>query len=175
MMPVPRHLQGLVRPKSPVVDEAPLDAEVVCACGSKLFSLWYPGATRMSQGERIPVVAVMEERACFLIKAHCIKCARESLLFDMDFHGWNGFVCHNKKDASLPRHPLTPWKCLNCGKGEHQASVQVHSQGREDFIQECGDDFDEDRWPDGFGWFSMSIGCDSCGKVTTEWISYETM
>lgn len=33
----------------------------------------------------------------------------------------------------------------------------------------------KDRWPDGFGWFSMAIQCSRCGKETPEWVSYETM
>src|SRR5215204_5196298 len=33
MMPVPFHLVGSVRPKSAVIDETALNADVVCGCG----------------------------------------------------------------------------------------------------------------------------------------------
>jgi hypothetical protein len=45
----------------------------------------------------------------------------------------------------------------------------------DDFVSESVGAFDEDRWPDGFGWFSMAIKCTECGQHTAEWISYETM
>ncbi len=42
-------------------------------------------------------------------------------------------------------------------------------------MSESDGEFDENLWPDGFGWFSMAIKCCGCGKETPEWISYETM
>jgi hypothetical protein len=175
MMPVPSHLVGSVRPKDAVVDEAPLDADVVCGCGSRRFDLLYPGQTHEYRGEQIPCTAQINDRFFFLIKARCTTCDRDHLLLDKDFHGWNGFVCHDEAQASVPRPPLVPWKCLACGKSEHQASVLINTEGREDFVEETEGEFDEGRWPDGFGWFSMSITCTGCGKQTPEWVSYETM
>lgn len=175
MMPVPSHLVGLVHPKDPQIDETALDAQVVCSCGAKSFVLLYPGATHEYRGELIPCTAEIDNRFFFLIKARCTSCGREHLLLDKDLHGWNGFVCHDSAQASLPRPPLTTWKCLKCGATEHQASVQVQTEGRQDFTDGTNGEFDEERWPDGFGWLSMSIVCAACGKETPEWVSYETM
>ncbi len=174
-MPVPSHLASFVRPKDPAIDESTLDAEVVCGCGSRCFELMYPGQTHEYRGELIPDVAQVNDRFFFLIKARCTACGRNLALFDKDFHGWDGFVCHDPAQASIPRPALIPWKCLSCGRTEHEASVQVQTEGRQDFVEVTDGEFDEESWPDGFGWFSMSITCTGCGKRTAEWVSYETM
>lgn len=175
MMPVPSHLVDCVAPKDSAIDQGPLDGDVRCPCGSGRFDLLFPGQTHEYQGETIPCTAEINGKFFFLIKARCGRCQREHLLLDADFHGWNGFVCHDANQASLPRPPLVPWKCLACGATEHEASVQIQTEGKDDFISESGGAFDEDRWPDGFGWFSMAIKCTGCGRHTPEWISYETM
>lgn len=175
MMPVPSHLIGSVLPKDSAIDETALDADVVCNCGSRRFELRYPGQTHDYQNEQIPCVAKIDDHFFFVVEVKCTKCGCDHVLLDMDFHGWNGFVCHDEAQASLPRPRLTPWKCLSCEKTEHEASVQIQTEGREHFVEETDGEFDEERWPDGFGWFSMSISCTGCGKNTPEWISYETM
>jgi ribosomal protein S27E len=174
-MPVPSHLVDCVVPKDATIDESPLDAVVRCACGSSRFDLLFPGQTHEYAGEKIPCTAEIDGKFFFLIKARCAGCEREHLLLDGDFHGWNGFVCHDSKQASLSRPLLVPWKCLSCGRAEHEASVQIQTEGKEDFVAETDGEFDDDRWPDGFGWFSMAIKCTGCGKETPEWVSYETM
>jgi hypothetical protein len=175
MMPVPSHLKGFVVPKESDIDEALLDATVVCHCGSNRFELLYPGKTHEYGGETIPCTAKINGQFFFLLKARCTSCGIEHLLFDKDFHGWDGFVGHKESQASLPRPPLTVWHCLGCGKTEHKASVQIQTQGKQDFVEEGDGELDEDRWPDGFGWFTMPITCTGCGKHTPEWVSYETM
>jgi DNA-directed RNA polymerase subunit N (RpoN/RPB10) len=175
MMPVPSHLIGSVRPKDPTLDEAALDAEVVCACGSMRFQLLFPGLTHVVDDEQVPCVAEFNRRFFFLIKARCTSCGREHLLIDQDFHGWNGFVCHDRAQAAIPRPTLVPWNCLACGKTEHEAEVQIQTEGRRDLIANSNGQISEDRWPDAFGWFSMSIRCTACGKHTNQWVSLETM
>jgi hypothetical protein len=175
MMPVPTHLRECVVPKDSAVDESELDATVRCPCGSQEFSLLFPGHTHEYDGETIPCTAEIDGSFFFLIKAVCTSCSKEHLLIDQDFHGWNGFVCHEESQASKPRPPLTPWKCLGCGATPHSATIQIQTEGREDFVEEAGDEFDADRWHDGFGWFSMAIRCGECGKETPQWVSLETM
>ena len=65
--------------------------------------------------------------------------------------------------------------CLTCGKTPHQACIQIQTAGKQDFIEESEGMFNQDQWPDAFAWFSMRIKCTSCGLVTSEWVSYETM
>lgn len=174
-MPIPSHLTDCVAPKDITIDESPLDAVVRCHCGSSKFVLLFPGQTHEYRGDTIPCTAQINGKFFFLIRARCVDCECEHLLLDSDFDGWNGFVCHDPKQASIPRPPLVPWTCLSCGGTTHQASVQIQTEGKVHFVSESDGKFDEDRWPDGFGWFTMAIKCTGCGKETPEWVSYETM
>jgi hypothetical protein len=175
MMPVPSHLIECVVPKESTIDESSLDAVVRCPCGSTLFELLYPGQKRDYDGEIVPCVAEIDGKFFFVIKARCMICQREHLLLDSDFHGWNGFICHDVEQAALPRPSLVAWNCLSCGATAHEASVQICTEGKADYVATVGKEFDVERWPDAFGWFSMAIKCNRCGKHTPEWISYETM
>jgi len=175
MMPVPTHLQGLAFPLDGAVDEETLDAVVRCSCGSESFSLHYPGSTTEYNGTRIPVTAELNGAFFFRIEATCSRCSRNVLLFDKDFHGWDGYVCHDEPQAALPRPPLTPWNCVGCGSTSHSARVTICTQGKDDFIENLGDSFPAERWPDGFGWFYLSIACGRCELKTESWVDYETM
>jgi hypothetical protein len=175
MMPVPTHLQGLVVPLDGVVDEAELDASVRCPCGGESFELLYPGDTTEHDGSTIPVTAERDGKFFFRIEAQCVRCRRTLLLFDADFHGWNGYVCCNSAQASLPRPALKAWNCLKCGATSHSVRVTICGEGKADFVENAGDEFPPERWVDGFGWFYLSIACDSCRLATGQWVDYETM
>ncbi|HEX4613156.1 MAG TPA: hypothetical protein VH092_33515, partial [Urbifossiella sp.] len=110
----------------------------------------------------------------FLLRIRCVACGRDHLLFDRDFHGWDGYVCHQPEQAELPRPPLVPWRCESCGGEEHRGTVGISTEGSRDFT-ECARGFPVDRWPDGFGWFSVGIECCRCGHKPDVWVSYETM
>ncbi|MCX7922001.1 MAG: hypothetical protein N3B21_08330 [Clostridia bacterium] len=99
----------------------------------------------------------------------------EHLLFDDDFHGWNGWICHDTSKAVLPRPELIEWKCTQCSSTKHRGVITIHSQGKQDFIEEAGDEFDLNRWQDAFDWFLLDISCEDCGKETRDFISHETM
>lgn len=175
MMPVPSHLQGLVVPLDSTIDEEALRATVRCPCGDTKFELLYPGDTNEHDGEVIPSTTEIDGKFFFVLKARCASCSREHLLFDADFHGWDGFVCHDSARASLARPQLVPWPCQGCGGTKHAGVVQIQGQGKDDFIAEASGGFDADRWPDAFGWFSLDLSCSKCGKETRELVSYETM
>ncbi len=174
-MPAPTHLRDCVVPDDMTVDESGLSGRIRCPCGSEQFRLLYPGETHVYDGETIPCTAEIEGKFFFLVRAACTKCGNEHLLIDQDFHGWNGFVCHDPEQASLPRPPLQPWKCLSCGALPHTGTIAIETQGRQDFVEEGGEGLDPDRWPDGFSWFSIAIRCVDCGKETPTWVSLETM
>jgi hypothetical protein len=175
MRPLPKHLRGVAVPRSAVVDEGPLDADVRCPCGGAAFELLYPGATHEYRGERIPCTKQVGDQFFFMIKAKCVACGRTHLLFDKDFHGWGGYVGHDELQAALPRPELEPWKCSACGGIAHGATVNVQGEGRADFVENAGEGFDADTWPDGFSWFGMSVHCKSCRKDTPVWVGYETV
>lgn len=175
MMPVPSHLIECVVPNDSVIDEEDLYAVVQCPCGSTRFHLLFPGQTHEYDGEVVPCTARIEENYFFLLKAACTNCEKEHLLLDEDFHGWNGFVCHNPQKAALPRPALQAWKCLNCSETVHEATIFIQTEGRDDFVSESSGKFEADLWPEAFGCFNMGIRCSGCGKDTLQWVSCETM
>lgn len=176
MMPIPTHLKDVVVPRDERIDEEALSADIRCPCGGATFELLYPGQTHEYDGEIIPSTAEIGGRFFFLLKARCSSCSSEHLLLDADFHGWDGFVCHDSEQAAIERPTLTPWKCQSCGQTKHTGVVHIQTEGKEDFTTaQAGGDFDPDRWPDAFGWFSLDVTCDQCGKHSPELVSYETM
>ena len=175
MMPVPSHLRACVVPHETAIDEEPLRADVRCPCGTSEFELLYPGHTHEFKGELIPCVAHIGERFFLLLGARCAACSREHLLLDADFHGWNGFVCHDPEQAAVARPPLQPWQCRSCQGTRHTGVIGIQTQGKDDFIIEAGSEFDVNRWPDAFGWFNLDVTCSQCGKHTAPLVSYETM
>jgi hypothetical protein len=174
MVPVPTHLVAVIARSSASFVDGCLDAKVQCPCGSDTFELLYPGQTHEVDGQHIPCTAEMEGKFFFRLEARCTRCSGQHLLFDADFHGWDGFVCHDSAQASLPRPQLQPWACLSCRVTEHKARVRVYSDGEEDFVENTDGEFEASCWIDAFGWFSMDITCTKCGTETAEWVSYET-
>jgi hypothetical protein len=174
MMPVPSHLKGLAVPKDTRSDERHLDARLQCPCGSDRFVFLYHGTMHDYEGHPIPCSGKIDGHWFFVLRVRCVACDRDHLLFDKDFHGWDGFVCHQPELAARPRPPLVPWWCEACGGEQHRGTVGVATEGSGDFAEYAAG-LPLERWPDGFGWFTVDIECCACGHKPDVWVSYETM
>ena len=175
MMPTPTHLNNWVSPDSDVIDEDNFSGIVRCSCGSDKIQLFYPGQTREYDGTNIPCTAEINGKSFFLVKAKCSICDNETVLFDADFHGWDGYVCHESEQAALPRPNLIIWNCQSCDSRVHKARIHIETQGKDDFIDETDGKFPQERWVDGFSWIDIDLKCTGCGKDTRQWVSFETM
>ena len=175
MMPVPTHLRSIAVARNVTPNGEPLCADLRCPCGGSMFQLLYPGQTHEYAGELVPCTAEIDGCYFFILKALCVNCLAQHLLLDVDFHGWDGFVCHDPKQAALPRPEVTPWKCLTCAGLAHKMVVHITGEGQQHFTSEAGESFDKERWPDAFGWFSLDTTCVACGRVSTDLVAYETM
>lgn len=175
MMPVPSHLRNILIPRDKVLNEELLIGDVICHCGNRAFNVMYPGKTQEYEGREHPCTIEINGEFFFLIKAVCSKNNEEYILFDKDFHGSDGFLCHDEEQANLPRPPLVNWKCRSCNASSHEISVKISSQGKDDFMEVTEEEFDESRWPDAFEWIWITIKCSKCGLVTDDWVDYETM
>lgn len=177
MMPTPGHLRESVNRPDVAVSETAghLVAPVVCPCGCNELELLYPGET--AEVEQRPVAVTVEINGNFLLRleARCTRCGTKHLLLDKDFHGWNGFVCHDEKQASLSRPPLKAWHCPSCKGTCHEMTVTICTEGKTFFEEETEGEFDSDRWPDGFGWFTLSTRCVNCGYEIEGLVDFETM
>lgn len=175
MMPIPTHLKNCIVPNELEIDELPLVGTVRCPCSGEAFEIRFPGQTLQWNDEVVPCTAEFNGRYFFLIRARCIKCGKSHLLLDVDFHGWNGLICHDIEQAARPRPPLAPWKCVRCGKSKHKARIEVVSEGKDSCLAEADGAIDDDRWPDAFESLTIDIRCTECDHSHVAWVSCETM
>jgi hypothetical protein len=175
MIPVPNHLRTCTVPVDNEADEFQYVGKVKCACGGTAFQMLHTNATHEWEGEQVPCVAEIDGKFFLRIAAKCEQCGTEHLLLDSDFHGWNGFVCHDKKKAKQPRPPLVAWGCRQCAKMSFESQVTISSEGEVDAIEEADGDLDETNWQEGFSWIDIDVRCCDCGDEHEGWISYETM
>ncbi|NDV64889.1 hypothetical protein D0T60_06495 [Bacteroides sp. 224] len=174
MIPVPKHLKSILKPIGDNNSEFEITGKITCDCGSENFAIEIVADDSDYSKEQVVKVTEIDGNYFLIVKVKCNSCNKEHLIFDNDFHGWNGFVCGgDSKDQ--PRPSTKKWHCNKCCKSEHSMIVNIHSQGQEDFIEECGDEFDQDDWAEGFDWITIKTICNACEEVNDEWISYETM
>jgi hypothetical protein len=174
-VPVPSHLTGWVVPKS-WRDEV-LTAAVRCPCGSEQLEFHHPGATLVfvPGEEPCPAGEKVGDASFFLIKAVCVACRKENVLFDCDFHGHDGFLLRDEKQAAIPRPRLWPWRCLACGSAAHTGEVSLILDYQDRYFEKgYAKKFGADRWPDAFGSIGMGIKCCGCGHEAPRWVEYET-
>lgn len=174
MHPLPKHLRGVVSPAEEQ-EENCVEGKVVCTCKRDEFSLMYPGQTHEFDGQVIPCTAEISGNFFFILRADCLNCQNQHLLFDSHLHGWNGFICHEEEQARLPRPALVAWKCLECGGVGHKLDIRINGESQEEFEENAGEEYGLDAWPEAFGWISVSVSCTTCGKRTDDLVSYESM
>jgi hypothetical protein len=165
------HIQGCIA--NVEYTEDIVKGAICCACGNRDLILIFHGTTHLYDGKEIPCTLQTDEGFFFIVKAKCPDCGAEYLLFDKDFHGWDGCVCHDEKDASKPRPHLTAWKCRECNQEKHFIQIQF-CYGDEGGIQEAIDDGTIDNPADAFEWIYIDIKCENCGLSTEKWVDYET-
>ena len=158
-LPIPRHLKNFLHLIGDN-NEYSVSGTIRCKCGSKSFYIY-------------------ESNNKKIVKVTCSECGKDILLFDEGKHGWNGFVC---KDDFLDRNkPFILTECDKCNNSKFNIKITIESQGKEDFIEECGinddinSDFKESDWVDAFEWINISITCLNCRKEQLEWCQCETM
>ena len=135
----------------------------------------YPGQTHDYQGRQVTCTAEIDGKFFYVIVAECLKCKQRHVLVDMDFHGWNGYICHDPKQAALPRPPLKAWNCTACSEDAFSVQVTINSEGMIDFVEETDGEFPAERWPDGFGYIDIAIVCIHCRHQPESWAGCETM
>ena len=180
MSKAPEHLTSIsIRDEGSSTEEKYV-ASIKCTCGNQSLEISHSQCDVEESG--IPQDAEIDGNFFFVIKAKCPECEKNHLVFDSDYHGWDGFVCHNEYDnRKHPRPPMQTWKCSECSSSLHQLKVEI-SMDPEVILQEgpVEDDdggiiLDEGNYENGFDWIAMSIKCCSCGHEQEGWVEYETM
>lgn len=156
-LPIPKHLQEYLTPIGNNNSEYEVTGTINCSCGTDEFEVWESNQRR-------------------IIKLVCRHCGKELLLFDESKHGWNGYVCHeNFLNHTLP---LCKYACPDCHNDVFHVTVEITSQGKQDFLEECiafDDSFSPDDWVDGFESISVSLSCKMCQMPHDNWGVFETM
>jgi hypothetical protein len=68
--------------------------------------------------------------------------------------------------------------CEKCKEDAFVISMEIYSQGKQDFVDECvsnDDSFSEEDWVDGFEWICISLSCIECSNHNKNWMEHETM
>lgn len=157
-LPIPTHLQQYLIPIGDKNSEYGVTGKIQCSCGNEKFEVW-------------------ESNKRHIIKLICNQCGKEILLFDAGKHGWNGFVC-NEEDYIDRTLPFKKYSCSKCDKDACGITVDISSQGKEDFIEECVSfdaSFSASDWIDGFESIAVSLSCEECNFTEENWAVLETM
>ena len=172
-MDTPTHISRCAKLISLEQEGRLLRCWVVCPCGGQSFKLLYPGQKKKNDEGEVPCTLQVGDKFFFLVKAICVDCNTEFLLFDKDYHGWDGYLCHNDNVALVPRPSLESWKCQECDSESHSVVVEF-SYGDFDDIKEDLGRIQIDNYWDAFEWVCMNIKCDNCGRATSKWVDYES-
>jgi len=173
-IPLPKHLKNILIPIGDSNNEFQLIGKIVCGCGSEKFTIEFVGDDSSYQKDDVIKVAEIDENYFLIIKMKCNSCNEENLIFDNDYHGWNGFVCEGDSKR-LPRPNTKDWFCNKCQNTNHSMIVKIESHGPDDFIEETEGELGREDWVEAFSWITIKVICNSCGETNDEWISYETM
>ena len=166
--PIPTHLKNIFEIDENLSDMNNISGKIVCNCGCEKFRIMqnedmeYDSSLPYGEQDGIKVIAV------------CEKCGKTLLLFDQATQGYDGFVCHDCKTAS--DESLTPLKCKKCGEGAFGVKMEIEVEDKEQFIEECvneyPDEFSPEDFVDAFNWITVNIHCENC-ENEDEWISLE--
>ncbi len=169
MLPIPKHLTNFLVPVGEDNNEFNVKGLIKCTCGNESFKINLYADLEASYLK----VRKYENDYALVIYVTCAECQKEYLLFDKSKHGWNGFVCDD--GVAVPKNILEEYFCKNCDSQSHSLELTISSQGKEDFIEESDDEFDEDDWVEAFEFIEINTKCSECDCYTKEWVSYETM
>lgn len=158
-LPIPTHLKSILLPIGNKNNEYCVYGHLTCNCGSKCF-----------------VVSANEEKTN--VDAKCTSCNQKYEIFDYEKHGWDGFVCNTVCNTVKQMHSLT---CSNCNNNDYKLFITIHSQGKEDFIEESrlknslGTTLDTGDWANAFEWIRIDLECSDCKQKLLGWLDFETM
>lgn len=157
--PIPTHLNPILLPMGNTNNEYSVYGQLICTCGNKSFAL-----------------SANEEKTN--VHAKCTSCNQKYEIFDYEKHGWDGFVCNTVYNTIKQMHNLT---CSNCNNNNYKLFITIHSQGKEDFIEESslknslGTTLDIGDWINAFEWISIDLECSDCKQKLLGWLDFETM
>jgi hypothetical protein len=176
LLPIPKHLKNILKPIGNKNNEHSVVGNIICTCDSSNFIIHYVGDASDYRKDRVIKVTEIDSKYYLIIHAKCLTCEKDHLIFDMHFHGWDGFVdSAEDEDQNLPRPQTVAFNCPKCDNNSHSLTIAIESQGMSDFISETEGDYPPEDWVEGFSWITIKTRCNNCDETNKHWISYETM
>ena len=172
-LPIPKHLKDYLVPVKEKSDHYCVNGNIKCTCGNEKLVLMCVG--EKSDDNRSLVSKEIRDYFCLVIKAICPDCNKEIMIFNDSLHGWEGFVCNEGNIIRLSNNSFSNWECEQCKQKKFNVELSIRSQGKEDFMEETGGNFNEADWIEAFEWITININCAHCKNSFKEWISFETM
>jgi hypothetical protein len=162
MAEVPSHLVGWMNVRGVSAEET-LEGDLRCPCGSETLEFHWAGTDRVATGPRQK----------FAVRAICVRCGREHLLFDSGLHGWDVLLSARRHAApcALPFHP---WHCPACAASGHRGTIRltVVPDARDLALFSAGK-IDPSQRNDAFTDLTMDLTCSGCGRQTPAWAHYQ--
>jgi len=167
--PVPAHLTHLLTVTG---SDGWLTGKIACPCGHEWGKLRV--VADVVNGGRL--LRTKETESGFFLRVEwvCAHCGESHLLFDRGLHGYDGFVCGDGERA--PAELLEEFVCPQCG-GPFSAELALEVFDREEWSEEVSDDdrFSDEDYVNAFGWITLSLTCQSCGRSLERILDLETM
>ena len=152
----PRHLKSFLT--DVIFDRDQVRGKVKCSCGNQSLHLLYAGERNTDSDKQFLQSKEVGGHWHYRLGFRCGRCWKEELIFDQDFHGYNGFYAGSDKDRQVPRLGYLIWACHACGCDSHKMDVGVALD--ETALDEG---VSSEDWCDAYGWFTLETTCDRCG------------
>lgn len=166
--PIPTHLKNIFKVNENKTDGSDLNGDIVCECGCEHFSVLH------NEDRKYDEALSYDEQYGLKVVAICNNCGRKHLIFDEASQGYSGFVCGEFRTA--PDDSLTELVCSKCGTAVFSLTLDIETEDKEQFIEECvneyPDRFSPDDHIDAFDWITITVCCQNCA-LKDEWISLE--
>ena len=116
-----------------------------------------------------------EQLVPIFLKAICVHCGKEILIFDSSVNGYNGLLNSSnmgyKKAFSIRKRQ----KCRKCGNKASQIDISISNTGKHNLRMEHSNLLVDCNWEDAFDWLTVDLKCSGCGRLTKKYLDVETM
>lgn len=172
--PTPLHLRDTLLVDPAASDEHELNGSVRCPCGSAVHKLLY--VADLCRDEAVPYLRVIEKPDGFFLRigAQCTACAKVHLVFDDDFHGYNGYACADEDQRARPRPDYETYSCHRCKGVGHRILIGIVGDLAKEDLVEDSDTLNESNGHEAFGWLTVEVTCNGCGYGPLPLVDYET-
>lgn len=110
----------------------------------------------------------------FAISSECLECQKQYELFNNTKDGYDGYLCTEGPIDFASEN----FKCLKCGENDFYIEITYAYDIDKDMIKEIKQTMKENNKEDitnTFGWITMTIKCNKCGREYQKIVDYECM